>query len=104
MEQLPKTLEKRLPDDVKHLKSSKHSGLSQFPNDKVFSSTEVIWNLLIKTRSGGIKALWSGKPCSYRSNSRYTRERDIRHPVLHPSMSYGVLNQITRHRVTSCQL
>lgn len=85
-------------------KSSKYAGLSQLPNDKVFSSTEVTRNLLIKMRRGGIKILWSGKPCSW-----YAGERVIRYQILHPPMSYGVQNQIRwfgdpRHHTTSYSL
>lgn len=49
-EQLPKLLGKRVSNDLEHPRSSKYSGRSQLPDDKVFSPREVAGNLLIATR------------------------------------------------------
>lgn len=39
-----------MSNDLEHPRSSKHSGRSQLPDDKVFSPREVAGNLLIATR------------------------------------------------------
>lgn len=39
-----------MSNDLEHPRSSKYSGRSQLPDDKVFSPREVAGNLLIATR------------------------------------------------------